>query len=112
MGSFGGDKQHRAGVFACGYARAATNALRGVHGAVGVVLWNGNRIGVRNSPGRNGNEPASLNDAIERVAVNDEVFDDRKCLCAPRFDRDRVTVLEMPQVQLAGGGAFLAAVWN
>src|SRR5204862_8306326 len=35
---------------------------------------------------------------------------DGKWLGAPRFDRDRVTVLEMPQVQLAGGRSFLAAM--
>src|SRR5439155_1860813 len=94
------------------HTSAAANALRGVHGAVGVILWNGDRIGVRHSATRYRNEPAGLHDAIERVAVNDEVFDDRKCLRAPRFDRYRVTVLEMPQVQLTGGGAFLAAVRN
>jgi len=51
-----------------------------------------------------------LDDAVEGGAVDDEVFDERKGLCAPGLEGERVAVLEMPQVELAGGGAVVAAV--
>src|SRR5436305_140005 len=42
--------------------------------------------------------------------VDDEVADDRERRRPPRFDGDRVAVVELAHVQLAGGGAALGTV--
>ena len=53
-----------------------------------------------------------MNDPVKGVTVNHEVLEHGKRAGAPGFDGDGVAVAEMAHVQLAGGGAFLAAVGN
>src|SRR6266568_3046961 len=55
-------------------------------------------------------EPARLNDAVERAAVHHQVFDDRERPRAPRLDPDLRAVPERPQVKLARGGGALRPV--
>ena len=49
-------------------------------------------------------EAARGDDAIEGAAVHDEVADHRERARAPRLDGDRVAVLEIAHVELAGRG--------
>ena len=55
-----------------------------------------------------GDVAAGLDDAIQGAAVDHEVLDDREARCAPRLDRDDVTIVEGTHVQLAGRGDLRA----
>jgi len=72
---------------------AAADAGGGVHGAVGDVFGNREGVGVGRAAGAHGDKAAGLDDAVEGGAVDDEVFDERKGLCAPGLEGERVAVL-------------------
>ena len=57
------------------------------------------------------NPPASMIRS-SGAPIDDEVLDDREGGCPPRLDRDRVPVVELAHVELAGRGAALGAVGN
>ena len=73
--------------------------------ASAAVFGHRNGVGIGRAARVDGDETAGLDDAVERAAVDDQVFDERKRLGAPGLDGDRLAVLEMAHVQLAGGGA-------
>jgi len=68
---------------------------------VRVRLRDESRVGVRRRPALHADVTASAHDALERLAIDDEVLDDRERLRAPRLDPDLVAVLEAPHVELA-----------
>ena len=108
-GNAGGDEEHRGAVFARRDAGAATDARRRVHRFVRVDLADRQVVRVRNDTVA-GDETAGLKDLVERVAVDDQVFNDRETDRAPRFDRDRVAVLELAHMELASGDSVVRAV--
>src|SRR5688572_33302742 len=55
-----------------------------------------------------GDEAASLNDLVERAAVDDQILDDGKGPCAPRLDPDLIAVFEFAHVQLTCGQLMAA----
>ncbi len=63
-------------------------------------------MGVRRAAGRGGDVPAGADDPVERGPVHHQVLDHRERRRPPRLDVDGVAVLEVPHVQLAGGGAL------
>ena len=83
-------------------ARAAFDAFRGIHRIFLDDLGNRNRVGFRGAAGVDGDEAAGLNDFVEGTAIDDQILDHREGTRAPRFDPDRVAILEMPHVQLTG----------
>ena len=99
-GDAGGDEEHSGPVFAGRDARAAADARGRVHRFVGVLLANRDNVRVGRDSGR-GNEPAGLEDLVERVTVDDQVLNDRERGGAPRFDGNRIAVLELTAVELA-----------
>ena len=68
------------------------------------------RIAVLGAAGRDGDESAAGDDAIERAAVDDQILDDRKRFCAPRFEVQNVAVLEVAHVELANRRCRLRTV--
>src|SRR5690606_7431472 len=97
----GRDKQAGAGVLAGGNTRAAANALRGVHGHLGVILRHGNGVRVRRTAGADTDKPARLLNAIKGLAIYDKVLDERKGSSPKRFDADDFAVLETAHIGLA-----------
>ncbi len=73
-------------------------------------LGDRNCVSVRRATGVYGNKPTGLNDAVERAPIHNEIFNQRKCFCAPRLNRDSLPILEMSHVKLAGSRAALAAM--
>ena len=69
-----------------------------------------NRGSFRSGTGVDGNEAASLDDAVESGTVHGAVTDNRECGGAPRFDHDGVAILELAHVKLASGGRMVGAV--
>jgi 2-polyprenyl-6-hydroxyphenyl methylase/3-demethylubiquinone-9 3-methyltransferase len=84
---------------------AATDAFGGVHRAVGVVLGDRDGVGVRRTPGADGDVPAGLDDAVERAPIDDEVLHDGKRRRPPRLDPDLGAIPVVPHMQLAHGRA-------
>ena len=107
---FCGYKEHRTRVLARRDARAATDALRGVHRQIGIALRHRCRIRFGRRAGTRGDEATRLHDFVERRAVDHEVFDQRKCGRAEGLDDDDVTIAETAHVGLAGGDAFAGTV--
>ncbi len=98
------------GVGASGNAGAATDAGSGVHGKIGVLFLNRNGITIGGAAGGNGNKTTSRDDAVERAAINGQVFDDRKGFGAPGFEINFVTIFKMAHVKLAYSSALEAAM--
>ncbi|GAA3420898.1 hypothetical protein GCM10018952_65740 [Streptosporangium vulgare] len=74
------------------------------------TFFTGDAVRVGGGAGRDGDEAARLDDAVERRAVHDQVLHHREGRGAPRLDGDDRVVLEVTHVQLAGGGRHLLAV--
>ena len=91
------------------FLHAATHAPQPMHAAASMAssasLRNRKRVRVRRAAGVHRNKAARLDDAVERAAIHHQILDDRKRLRAPRLDRDRLAVLEVAHVKLAGGRA-------
>ena len=102
MGDFGCSEKLGGPVGALGDACTAFDAFRGVHRALLDDLWHRNHVRFRRAAGVDGDEAAGLNDSVERAAIDDEVFDHRKCARAPRLDPDLIAVFEVAHVELTG----------
>jgi hypothetical protein len=103
-------EQHRGRVRAGGGAGAAADAGGRVERRGGVLVRHRDRRRLGCRTGGRAHVPARLDDPVERGTVHDEVPEHRERPRAPRLDDDRVTVVEVPHVQLAGGGGLLRAV--
>ena len=97
-------------VGAGGHACPAPDARRGVEGDVGDRFRDRDLVGLWGRAGVDRDEPAGLDDPVERGTVHHQVPDQREPGGPPGLDRDRRPVLELPHVQLAGGGAGLRTV--
>ena len=110
MADFGTHKQHRAGIFASRHTGTATDAGCGIHGHVGFMFWNRNRVGIRHAA-RGGADVAScLDDLVEGGTVYHKVTDDRERLGAPGLNPNVVSIMELAHVELAGGNAVVVAM--
>jgi len=110
MRNLGTHEQVRRTIRASSHARTATDACGGIHRRISHWLGHGYQVGIRCAARRRGDEPAGLDDAVERRAIHHQVFDDRKRTRPPRLNHDRVVALERTHVQLARGGGALRAV--
>src|SRR5262249_54019841 len=57
-----------------------------------------------------GNESAGLHDAVERTAIDHQIFDDWKRADAKRFDYDHRAIAKLPHVKLAHRARMIWAV--
>ena len=94
VGDFGGGEELRGAVRALRDARAALDAFGGVHRRSCTALGIEQRVGLDRAAGVDGDVAPSLDDLVERTAVDDEVLDDRERACAPRLDADCLAVLK------------------
>ena len=91
-------------------AGTATDAGCGIHGHVGFMFWNRNRVGIRHTS-RGGADVASrLDDLVEGRTVHHKVTNDRERLGAPRFNPNVIAVMELAHVELTGGDAVVVAM--
>jgi len=105
--NFGRHEEHGRCVFAGCHASPAADASGGVHRQIGILFGNRKRVGVLRRTGADADEATRLLDFIERGAVGDEVFDDRKGPCAVGLYGDDRAVLEAAHVGLARGNALV-----
>src|SRR5207302_11197743 len=68
---------------------------------IGILFGNRNRISIGRTAGGYRNVSATGDDAIKCAAVDDEIFNDRKCPGAPRLEVKHVAVLEVAHMELA-----------
>ena len=78
VGHLGAHEQHPRRVGARRDTGAAADAGRRVERPVGVVLRDEDAVRVRRSPVFTADEPAGLDDPVERRAVDDEVLEHRE----------------------------------
>jgi len=111
VGDFGGHEEHGGAVFAGGDTSAAADASRCIHGLVRFGFGNGQCIGIGCPASVDGDITSCLYNAVQGRTVNDQVTDDRKGLGAPGLHINFIAVVEVAHVQLAGGDAFVSAMW-
>ena len=110
MADLGTYKQHGAGILTSSHTGTATDARCGIHGHVGFMLRNRNRVGIRHAA-RGGADVAScLDDLVEGGTVYHKVTYDGEWLGAPRLNPDVVSIMELAHVELAGGDAVVVAM--
>ena len=109
MRDFRAREQRRRRIRTRRHAGAATDARRRIHGAIGILLRNQNRIAVRRAARRHADVSARRDDAIERAAIHHQILDHRKRPRAPRLEHQLLAVLEMPHAELAHRGGAAAA---
>ena len=110
LAHLGAHKEHCRCVFAGGDAGSATDAGGGVKGSVGVVLFDGYRVGVGQvAHGIHRNESAGLNNSVKGTAVHHQVAHHREGLGPPWLNRNSVAVFELAHMKLAGSHP---AVWT
>ena len=110
MADLGTYKQHGAGILTSSHTGTATDARCGIHGHVGFMLRNRNRVGIRYAA-RGGADVAScLDDLVEGGTVYHKVADDRERLGAPGLNPNVVSIMEFAHVQLAGSDAVVVAM--
>src|SRR5690606_32438340 len=97
-------------VGARGHAGTAPDAGGRVHRRVGRLLRYEHQVGVGRRPRRGRDVAAGLHDAVEGLAVDDEVPQHREGPGTPRLDPDLVAVLVLAHVELAGRRAPQGAV--
>ena len=104
-------EQGRRSIRAGGDAGAATDAGCRIHREVGILFGNGNDVLPSGAlPVETEMYPPARDDAVEGAAVHDQIFDDGKRFCAPRFEVKHVAVFEVTHVELAHRVARLRSV--
>ena len=101
MRNFRGREQHRRRVRARRRASTAANARRCFHRSIGILFRNQSRVRFRRRTRPRRDEPARLDDSIERAAIHDQILEERKRFCAERLDHDRRAILESAHVNFA-----------
>ena len=104
------DEEHSRAVLAGCHTGAAADTGSRVHGLVGDLLGDGERVGILGTATVDAHIAAGLLDLVESVAVDHEVAYHRERCRAPGLDSDGVLIIELTHVQLAGGDALHGAV--
>ena len=110
MADLGTYKQHGAGILTSSHTGTATDARCGIHGHIGFMFWNRNRVGIRHTARGGADVSSSLDDLVECGTVHHEVTDDRERLGAPRFNPNVIAIMELAHVQLTGGDAVIVTM--
>ena len=100
---------------AAAFGHAATQAPHPMHAAASIArsafcFGTGMRVAVLRAAGRDRNISAAGDNAVERAAVDDQIFDDRKRSCAPGLEVEHVAVFEVAHMELANRGCRLRTV--
>ena len=104
------DKEHCRRVFASGNASSATDTSSRIECAIRLILGNRERRRFRSRTGIHADITASLNNAVKSGTVHDTVLDDRECRSAPRFNDDRIAILELAHMKLASCNGMIGTV--
>ena len=110
MADLGTHKQHGTGILTSRHTGTATDAGRGIHGHVGFMLRNRNRVGIRYAARGSADIASRLDDLVEGGTVHHEITDDRERLGAPGFNPNVIAIMELAHVQLTGGDAVIVAM--
>ena len=92
------------------HAGATADARSRIHGHVGIVLWDRNRVGIRDASSGRADVASCLDDLVEGGAVYHEVADDGERLRTPWLNPYFVAILELAHVELASGDAVVVAM--
>ena len=110
VADLGTDKKHSAGIFTSGDTGSATDTGGSIHGLVGLVLGDGDGVGIGYTASGGADITASLNNLVESGAVHHKVADDGEGLGTPRLNPDLIAIMELAHVKLAGGDTIVVAV--
>ena len=110
MADLGTYKQHGAGILTSSHTGTATDARCGIHGHIGFMFWNRNRVGIRHTARGGADVSSSLDDLVECGTVYHKVTDDRERLGTPGLNPNVIAIMELAHVQLTGGDAVIVTM--
>src|SRR6266487_48546 len=94
-------EKHGRSIWARRGARATPDASCRFHRQIGIMLGNQDRVCLWRGARAFGNESTSLHNAIQRPAINNQIFHKRERSYAKRLDCDRRAVAKLSHVKLA-----------
>src|SRR4029450_9016003 len=104
-------EKHGRSIWAgCG-ASAASDAGRRFHCQIGVMLGNRDRVRFWRRTCARGNESTGLHNAIQRAAIDYQVFHKRERSYAKRLACDCRAVAKLSHVKLAHRARMIGSVW-
>ena len=92
-------------------ACAASDASSRFHCQIGVVLGNRNRVRLRRGAGALRNESTGLHNAIQRAAIDYQIFEERERSDSKRLDCDRRAVAKLSHVKFTHRARMIGSVW-
>ena len=104
LAHLGADEQHGRAVLAGSNAGTTADAGSSIHSFVGLLLGDGDGIGIGDTTGVDADIAARSHDLVEGTTVNHKVANDGEAGRTPRLDGDDIAVLETAHVDLACGG--------
>lgn len=110
MADLGTYEQHRAGILTSSHTGTATDARCGIHGHVGFMFWNRNRVGIRHAARGSADIASRLDDLVEGRTVHHEVANDWERFGTPGLNPNVVAIMELAHVELAGGDAVVVTM--
>ncbi len=110
MSNFGGGEKHRGRIRTGGNAGTTADARSRVKRGICRLLCDQNRVGTGRTSRRRSDEAARLYDPVKGGPVHHQVSDYGKGASAPRFERQRVAILEEAHGELAYRGSALTAM--
>src|SRR6266545_2456006 len=94
-------EKHGRSIWTGRCARATSDAGCRFHCQIGVVLWNRDRVRFRRGACALGNESTGLHNAVQRAAIDYQIFHQRERSYAKRLDCDLRAVAKLSHVKLA-----------
>src|SRR4030095_7769182 len=92
-------------------ACAAADTSSRFHCQIGVVLGNRNRVRLRRGAGARRNESTGFHNAIQRAAINYQIFSERGLCDSQPLDCDRRAVTKLSHVKFAHSARMIGSVW-
>ena len=91
-------------------ACAASDASSRFHCQIGIMFGNQDRVRLRRGTGARGNESTGLHNAIQRAAIDYQIFHKRERSYAKRLDCDRSAVAKLSHVKFAHRARMIGSV--
>src|SRR6266545_1802736 len=103
-------EKHGRSIWTGRCARATSDAGCRFHCQIGVVLWNRDRVRFRRGACALGNESTGLHNAVQRAAIDYQIFHQRERSYAKRLDCDLRAVAKLSHVKLANRARMIRSM--
>src|SRR5258705_11949353 len=92
-------------------ARATPDTSCRFHRQIGIMLGNQDRVRFWRGACARGNESTGLHNAIQRAAIDHQIFHERERSYAKRLNYDRRAVAKLSHIKLAHSARMIGSMW-